>query len=119
MFTLVRQTVVVFLLLTLITGVAYPLVVTGVAHAVFPDQARGSMIVRDGRPVGSELVGQPFDDPRYFWPRPSATAPHAYNAAASCGSNLAVTNPAQIDAIRQRVQRLRDSGVAPDHPIPI
>jgi K+-transporting ATPase ATPase C chain len=116
---MIRHAVVIFLLLTLVTGVGYPLAVTGVAQIVFPHQANGSLIVRDGQPVGSELIGQPFDDPKYFWPRPSATGPFACNAGASTGSNLAVSNPGQLDAIRQRAQRLRDSGIAADRPIPI
>jgi K+-transporting ATPase ATPase C chain len=91
----------------MIAGVAYPLIVTGVAQAVFPARANGSLIVRDGKVVGSALIGQPFDDPRYFWGRPSATSPFPYNAAASSGSNLSPTNPALIGAVQERVDALR------------
>lgn len=104
---------------TVLTGVIYPLVITAIAQIVFPSQANGSLIVRDGKVVGSDLIGQPFDDPKYFWSRPSATGPFPYNAAASSGSNLAVTNPAQLEAIRSRVTKLRESGVPADQPIPI
>lgn len=104
---------------TLLTGLVYPLAITGVAQVAFPQQANGSLIERDGKPVGSELIGQPFDDPKYFWGRPSATGPFPYNAGASSGSNLAVSNPAQVDAIKARVEKLRESGVPADQPIPI
>lgn len=95
------------ILFTLITGVAYPLLVTGIAQVVFPFQANGSLVVRDGQVVGSALIGQPFDEPRYFWGRPSATSPFAYNAAASSGSNLSPTNPALVSAVQIRVDALR------------
>jgi len=95
------------LLLTVVTGVIYPLLVTGIAQLVFPFQANGSLIVKDGKVVGSALIGQPFDDPRYFWGRPSATSPFPNNAAASSGSNLSPTNPALISAVQGRVDALR------------
>jgi K+-transporting ATPase ATPase C chain len=95
------------ILFTLITGVAYPLLVTGIAQLIFPFQANGSPIVKDGKVVGSALIGQPFDEPRYFWGRPSATSPFAYNAGASAGSNLSPTNPALISAVQGRVDALR------------
>jgi K+-transporting ATPase ATPase C chain len=95
------------LLLTLMTGVAYPLLVTGIAQMVFPFQANGSLIVKDGKVVGSALIGQPFDDPKYFWGRPSATSPFPNNAAASSGSNLSPTNPALITSVQGRVYALR------------
>ena len=98
------------LVLTLVTGILYPLAVTGIARLVFPRQAAGSLIVRDGRVIGSRLIGQPFSSSRYFWSRPSATAP-AYNGAASSGSNLGPLNPAYLDSIRARVGALRASGV--------
>lgn len=109
----------VLLVFSVLTGLIYPLAITGIAQVAFPTQANGSLIMRDGKAVGSELIGQSFDDSKYFWGRPSATSPFPYNAGASCGSNLAVTNPAQEDAIRQRVARLRESGVPADQPIPI
>ena len=113
-----RPALMSLLLLTLITGVAYPLVVTGIAQVVFPYRADGSLIVQDGKVVGSALIGQPFDDPRYFWSRPSATNPFAYNAAASSGSNLSPTNPALISAVQGRVDALRaDPGSA--GPVPV
>ena len=114
-----RTAFLVWLVLTVLTGLAYPLAFTGVAQVLFPRQANGSLIVRDGRAIGSELIGQPFDDPRYFWGRPSATAPFPYNAAASSGSNLSIGNPAQLDAVAQRVARLRAADPGNTAPIPI
>src|SRR5438309_578535 len=90
----IRPAVVLFLALTMITGVAYPLIVSGVAWVLFPSNARGSLIMRNGRVIGSRLIGQPFDGESYFWGRPSATTPYPYNAGASSGSNLGPTNPA-------------------------
>src|SRR3990170_875209 len=90
-----------------LTGGLYPLVVTAVAQAVFPVQANGSLIWQGGRAVGSQLIGQPFDNPGYFWGRPSATDPFPYNAAASAGSNLGPTNPALEEAAKARVEALR------------
>src|SRR6185503_10629557 len=102
-----RAAIVSLVVLTVITGIAYPLIVTGIAQVVFPYQANGSLIVRDGKAVGSALIGQPFDDPRYFWGRPSGTSPFPNNAAASSGSNLSPTNPALISAVQGRVDALR------------
>jgi K+-transporting ATPase ATPase C chain len=93
--------------LTLVTGVAYPLLVTGIAQGVFAHQANGSILERDGKAVGSRLVGQPFSDPKYFWGRPSATAPMPYNAGASSGSNQGPLNPALADAVKSRIESLR------------
>lgn len=103
----IRPALVLFLLLTLVTGAIYPALVTGVAQVVFPDAANGSVVERDGRAVGSELIGQRFASPAYFWSRPSATAPHAYNAASSSGSNLGPTNPALVDAVKRRIEALQ------------
>ena len=119
MFTLLKQAVVVFLGLTIVTGVVYPVVMTVVAQVVFPHQANGSLIERDGKVVGSALIGQQFDDPKYFWSRPSATGPTAYNAAASTGSNLGPTNPAQLDAVRGRVEVLRKADPDQTGSVPI
>src|SRR5262245_65871734 len=95
-----RAAVVLLIVLTIVTGIVYPLIVTGIAQAVFPSQANGSLIVKDGKIVGSTLIGQPFDDPRYFWSRPSATSPFSDNAASSSGSNLSPTNPDLIKAVQ-------------------
>jgi K+-transporting ATPase ATPase C chain len=114
-----RPALVALALLTLVTGVAYPLLVTGIAQVVFPSQANGSLILREGKPVGSSLIGQPFDDPRYFWGRLSATAPFAYNAAASGGSNLGPINPALHAAARRRIDALRAADPGNRAPVPV
>lgn len=118
MFTEMRQAVSVFLALTVITGLAYPLLVTGIAQMVFPRQANGSLITCDGVVVGSSLIGQNFADPKYFWGRPSATSP-SYNAAASSGSNLGPSNPALHDAVKQRCEALRAADPDNKAPIPV
>jgi K+-transporting ATPase ATPase C chain len=105
--TLIRPAVSLFVVLTLVTGVVYPLVVTGIAKAAFPSQAGGSLIVQAGKPVGSSLIGQNFSDPKFFWGRPSATSPMPYNGQGSGGSNLGPLNPALTDAIKGRVDALR------------
>jgi len=102
----VRQSVTMLALLTVLTGVVYPLAVTGIAQLVFPHQANGSLIVQGGKTVGSELIGQPFGGPQYFWSRPSATAP-AYNAGASTGSNLGPTNPDLLKRVQGDVERIQ------------
>ena len=117
--TLFRPALTLLLLLSVVTGVAYPLVVTGVARVLFPAQAAGSLLVRDGAPVGSSLIGQPFDDARYFWGRLSATATVPYNAAVSSGSNLGPLNPALATAIETRVAALREAGGGDQRPIPV
>ena len=114
-----RPAIVVLALLTLLTGVVYPHVVTGVAQVVFPAQANGSLIVRDGKPVGSSLIGQPFDDPKYFWGRLSATTPFAYNAGASSGSNYGPLNPAFHAAAKARIDALRQADPDNKSPIPV
>jgi K+-transporting ATPase ATPase C chain len=114
-----RPAVMVLVLLTLVTGVAYPLVVTGIAQAVFPFQAQGSLVVKEGKVVGSALIGQPFDDPKYFWSRPSATSPFADNAGASSGSNLSPTNPDLIKAVQGRVEALRAADPGNAAPVPV
>ena len=114
-----RPALVLFLLLSLMTGVVYPLVVTGIAQALFPAQAAGSLLLRDGQVVGSRLVGQSFSDPKYFWGRPSATSPMAYNASASSGSNQGPLNPALQESVKGRIGALRtaDPGNAAAVPV--
>ena len=102
------------IVMTLITGVAYPLIVTGIAQVVFKAQANGSLIEKDGKVVGSSLIGQPFSDPKYFWGRPSATSPMPYNGAASSGSNQGPTNPALHDAVKERLSRFETRPVPAD-----
>jgi K+-transporting ATPase ATPase C chain len=114
-----RPALAVFVLLTLVTGVVYPLLVTVIAQTAFSHQANGSIVMRDGRPVGSELIGQPFDNPRYFWGRPSTTGAVAYNGAASTGSNLGPTNPAQLDAVKSRLDTLRKAHPDQTGPVPV
>lgn len=94
------------LVLTVLTGLVYPFMITGLAQVIFPKQANGSLIYEDGKPMGSRLIGQGFDQPHYFWSRPSMTAPVAYNAAASVGSNSGPTNPALLQAVKDRVAAL-------------
>lgn len=115
---MLRQSIVMLVLMTAITGVFYPLLVTGIGQAAFPRAANGSLIVRDGKAVGSDLIGQPFSDPKYFWGRPSATAPFPDNSASSGGSNLGPTNPALVDAVKQRVEALRAADPGNGAPVP-
>lgn len=119
MFKLLRPSLLMLLVMTVITGVLYPLAVTGLAQAMFPRQADGSLIVRDGHIIGSRLIGQPFDDPRYFWGRPSATSPQPYKGASSSGSNLGPTNPALADAVRQRIAALHAADPGNTQPVPV
>jgi potassium-transporting ATPase KdpC subunit len=109
----------IFFVLTVLTGLVYPLTVTGLARLLFPHQANGSLIVRDGKVIGSELIGQYFDAPQYFWGRPSATWPFPYNAAASSGSNLGPTNPALEEAVKTRIAALKAADPGNDAPIPV
>jgi potassium-transporting ATPase KdpC subunit len=115
----IRPAIVSLILLSVVTGLAYPAVVTVIAQLVFPRQANGSLIVRDGKVVGSTLIGQPVDDPKYFWGRPSATSPFPYNAAASSGSNQGPTNPALYDAVKGRVEALRAADPGNTAPVPV
>ena len=104
--------------LSVLTGVAYPYLVTGIAQLAFPRAANGSLIDGGGKPVGSTLIGQPFDDPKYFWSRPSATSPQPYNAMASSGSNQGPRNPALADAVKDRIKALRDADPGNTAPVP-
>ena len=115
--TQLRPALVALAALTLITGFLYPLMITGIAQVLFPRQANGSLILIDGKPVGSSLIGQPFDAPKYFWGRPSATSPFPYNAAASSGSNLGPTNDALMKAVQARIDALKAAD--PDNPLPL
>jgi len=119
MLALLRQCLGVFVALSAITGAAYPALVTLVAQGAFPHQANGSVIERGSHPVGSELLGQPFSGPGYFWSRPSATAPQPYNGAASAGSNLAPTNPALLATVAARLDALRAADPGNLQPVPI
>lgn len=116
---LLRQSIVMLLLMTVVTGIAYPLLATGLAQVVFPAQANGSLIENDGKPIGSALIGQPFADPKYFWSRPSATTPQPYNGGSSSGSNQGPTNPALTDAVRQRIAALQAVDPANHAPVPV
>ena len=116
---IVRPALVLFALLSALTGLIYPAAVTGAAQALFPEQAAGSLVVRDGKPVGSALIGQNFSDPKHFWGRPSATAPQPYNASASGGSNQGPLNPALADAVKARVDALRAADPGNTAPVPV
>jgi K+-transporting ATPase ATPase C chain len=116
---ILRPAIILFVFLTVLTGVVYPLVVTGIAAVVFPHQARGSIVVRDGAPIGSELIGQSFSNPKYFWSRPSATSPQPYNGTSSGGSNLGPLNPALTDAVKARIQALVAADPGNHAPVPV
>lgn len=107
MFRTFKESLLMLVVLTVVTGVIYPLIVTGIAQGVFPAQANGSLLERDGKAVGSALIGQPFSDGKYFWSRASATSPMPYNAGASSGSNQGPLNPALVDAVKGRVEALQ------------
>ncbi len=115
----IRPALMALLVFTVLTGLVYPLVVTGIAQLFFPRQANGSLIVVNGQTVGSTLIGQSFDAPKYFWGRLSATGPFPYNAAASSGSNLGPTNPALLDAIKARIAALKAADPSNTQPIPV
>ncbi|WKJ91706.1 potassium-transporting ATPase subunit KdpC [Methylomonas montana] len=118
--TYLKPAAMMLLLLTLVTGAAYPALVTVLAQALFSDQANGSLIKDDkGQMIGSELIGQTFSEPKYFWSRPSATGPYGYNAAASSGSNLGPTNPALVETVASRVQALKDADPNNRAPVPV
>jgi len=115
----IRTAIISMFLFTVLTGVVYPLVVTGIAQFVFPDKANGSLIRKDGRVVGSELIGQSFSSPKYFWSRPSATSPFAYNAGASSGSNYGPLNPALLEATGKRMKELKELDSLNTNPVPV
>jgi K+-transporting ATPase ATPase C chain len=119
MLSILRPALVLLALLTLITGVAYPLAVTGLNQLLFHDAATGSLIIKDGKTVGSRLIGQSFSDPKYFWGRPSATSPQPYNGLASGGSNLGPLNPDLVTAVRSRVDALRAADPGNHAPVPV
>jgi len=114
-----RPAISMLIVLSVLTGIVYPLLVTGIAQSVFPAQAGGSLIERDGKAVGSALIGQPFSEPKYFWSRPSATAPMPYNAGASSGSNQGPLNPALADAVKGRIEALRAADSGNKAPVPV
>jgi K+-transporting ATPase ATPase C chain len=119
MFTMIRNSLMSLLLFTVFMGLIYPLAVTGLAQAIFPSQANGSIIIKNGKPVGSSLLGQQFEDPKYFWGRLSATGPYPYNGGASSGSNLGQNNPALMTAVRARVDALRSADPGNKAKIPV
>jgi len=119
MWNYLRPAIVMTVVLTVITGLAYPVVVTGIAQILFPSHANGSLIYKDGKPVGSRLIGQPFDDPKYFWSRPSATSPYPDNSGSSGGSNLGPTNPDLQKAVQGRIDALKAADPGNTDPIPV
>ena len=114
-----KPALLLLIILTLVAGAIYPVTVTGIAQVLFPRQANGSLIERNGKPVASELIGQPFSDPKHFWGRPSATAPYPYNASASSGSNQGPLNPALSDAVKDRIKALREADPGNTAPVPV
>ncbi len=119
MFRQLRPVLMVFLMLTIVTGIVYPLFVTGVAQLAFPEKANGSLIRKEGGYAGSELIGQPFDDPKYFWGRLSATPDFPYNSASSSGSNLGPSNPALVEAVKGRLEALQKADPGNKSSVPI
>ncbi len=117
--SILRPALVTFAMLTVLTGIAYPLAVTGIGQVAFPLQAAGSLVVRDGKPVGSSLIGQNFGDPKYVWGRPSATGPMPYNASNSSGSNQGLLNPALSEAVKGRIEALRAADPGNAAPVPV
>ena len=118
MFTEFRPALTMLVIMTVLTGAVYPLVVTQVSQTMMPQAANGSLIEREGKPVGSELIGQPFADPKYFWGRPSATSPFPYNAGASSGSNQGPLNPALTEAVEGRIKAVREADPENKAPVP-
>jgi potassium-transporting ATPase KdpC subunit len=114
-----RPAIVMTVVLTVVTGLAYPVVITGLSQVLFPSQANGSLIYKDGKPVGSRLIGQPFDDPKYFWSRPSATSPFPDNSGSSGGSNQGPTNPDLQKAVQGRIDALKAADPGNTAPIPV
>jgi K+-transporting ATPase ATPase C chain len=114
-----RPAIISIAIFTLLTGIIYPLLITGIAQLTFPHQANGNLIIQKGQVVGSELIGQSFDDPRYFWGRLSATSPYPYNAASSTGSNLGPSNPALTDEVKARIAALKADDPTNNSPIPV
>ncbi|HVO32650.1 MAG TPA: potassium-transporting ATPase subunit KdpC [Elusimicrobiota bacterium] len=119
MYKQIRIAIVSTLAITIVYGLAYPVAFTGLAQALFPRQANGSLLYHGGKAVGSHLIGQPFDDPKYFWSRLSATSPMPYNAANSSGSNLGPTNPALMKAVQDRIDALHKADPGNNDPIPV
>ncbi|HVO89368.1 MAG TPA: potassium-transporting ATPase subunit KdpC [Casimicrobiaceae bacterium] len=119
MLTQLRPALVLVILMTIITGLIYPAIVTGIAQVAMPGKANGSLIEGAKGPVGSELIGQPFSDPKHFWSRPSATSPYPYNASSSSGSNQGPTNPALTDAVKDRIKALHDADPDNKAPVPV
>jgi K+-transporting ATPase ATPase C chain len=119
MFAQLKNAALMLIALSVLTGIVYPLVVTGIAQAAFSNQANGSLIERDGKAVGSALIGQPFSDPKYFWSRPSATGPVPYNAGASSGSNQGPLHPALAEAVKARIEALQQADPDNQTPVPV
>ncbi len=119
MFTMIRNSLMSLLLFTILTGLIYPLAVTGLAQAIFPSQANGSIITKNGKAVGSKLIGQQFEDPKYFWGRLSATGPYPYNGGASSGSNLGQNNPALMTNVQARIKALHAADPGNEAKIPV
>ena len=119
MLSQLRPAFVLLVLLTIVTGLVYPALVTSIALVAMPDKANGSVIKEGGKAVGSALIGQPFSDPKHFWSRPSATSPYPYNASSSSGSNQGPTNPALIDAVNARIKALRAADPDNNAPVPV
>ena len=119
MFAQLMPSLRMLVVMSALTGVIYPLVVTGIAKVAFPRAAHGSLIEADGKTLGSDLIGQPFDDPKYFWSRPSATSPQPYNGMSSSGSNQGPRNPALADAVKDRIKALRDADPGNTSAVPV